>query len=82
MEPFCLIQDYSPIYTSHIVKDWFCEHPDIMLQMPHSPRPPDLNPIENVWAVMSKYMREDHTRNYVAVAIYALQAYDVRKAVP
>ncbi|XP_047469150.1 uncharacterized protein LOC125025221 [Penaeus chinensis] len=29
--------------------------------------PPGLNPVENVWAAMSKYMRKDHTRNRVAV---------------
>ncbi|KAG7159570.1 Transposable element Tcb2 transposase-like 5 [Homarus americanus] len=53
-EPFYLVQDNSPIYTCHAVREWFGRHPYITL-LPHPPRSPDLNPIEHVWSAMNKY---------------------------
>lgn len=35
-----------------------------------------LNPNENVWVAMSKYMLQDHTYNHVAVVNNALQAWE------
>ncbi|XP_037784703.1 uncharacterized protein LOC119580677 [Penaeus monodon] len=69
------LTDNSPIHTSRTVQDWFREHPDIVLQS-HPPRSPDLNPIENMWAAMSKYMHQDHTRNRVAVVNNASQTWE------
>ena len=54
--PFYLVQDNSPIHTSRVVRDWFQRHPEITL-LPHPPRSPDLNPIEHVWAAMTRRMR-------------------------
>ena len=51
--PFHLLQDNSPIHTSNVVKEWFHDHPFITL-VPHPPKSPDLNPIENVWAEVVK----------------------------
>lgn len=48
-----LCQDNSPIHTARVVRDWFVRHPEVtFLDWP--PRSPDLNPIEHVWAHMSK----------------------------
>lgn len=59
--PFYLVQDNSPIHTSRVVKDWFREHPHITL-LPHPPKSPDLNPIEEIWAAMIKVGRPDTLR--------------------
>lgn len=71
-EPFFLIKDNSPIHISIVVQNWFHEHRDIML-LPLPPRSPDLNPIENVWAAMSKCMQQNHTHNRVAVVNNTIQ---------
>lgn len=58
--PFSLVQDNSPIHSARIVKLWFQEHPEISL-LPHPPRSPDLNPIEHIWATMTKMCTENVT---------------------
>ncbi|KAK3888216.1 hypothetical protein Pcinc_007747 [Petrolisthes cinctipes] len=51
--PFYLVQDNILIHTSLAVRSWFHEHPEITV-LPHPPRSPDLNPIEHIWAAMTK----------------------------
>ena len=47
------VQDLSPIHQCIIVRQWFAEHPEIeLIQWP--PKGCDLNPIENVWAIMAR----------------------------
>ena len=48
-----LCQDNSPIHTARVVRDWFVRHPEVTL-LDWPTRSPDLNPIEHVWAYMSK----------------------------
>lgn len=60
--PIWLVQDRSPIHTSHIVRDWFSTHPEIQL-IDWPSKGADLNPIENLWAVMMKgWEVEEKTR--------------------
>lgn len=42
------MQDNCSIHTAKIVKEWFSEHPEIIL-LHHPAMSPDLNPIENIW---------------------------------
>ena len=44
------IQDNAPIHTAHIIRDWFRQQGiEVMNSPPYSP---DLNPIENLWALL------------------------------
>ena len=48
------IQDNAPIHTTHIIQDWFATRDiDVMDWLPYSP---NLNPIENLWALLKAKM--------------------------
>jgi hypothetical protein len=48
------MQDNAPIHTAHIIREWFTSQGiDIMDWPPYSP---DLNPTENLWALLKAQM--------------------------
>lgn len=51
--PVYIIEDNSPVHTARIVTEWYNRHPRLV-RLPHPPRSPDLNPIENMWARMTQ----------------------------
>jgi transposase len=57
--PIPVVQDLSPIHTSHAVGDWFADHPEFEL-LPWPPKGADLNPIENLWSEMVRDMDTQH----------------------
>ena len=65
--PLYLIQDNSPIHSSKKVKQWFDNQPYfILINWPANS--PDLNPIENLWAMCNnnnivKRTRENLVKN-------------------
>lgn len=59
LTPFYLVQDNSPVHSSNVVKSWFQDHPEITL-LPHPPKSPDLNPIENIWGMMIQNLSLDN----------------------
>lgn len=46
-----LVQDRSPIHTSHAVMSWFRQHPEFHL-IDWPTKGCDMNPIENLWGIM------------------------------
>ena len=50
-QPVLVAQDNCPVHTSHVVGEWFNEHPDVVhLLWPSCS--PDFNPMEHIWANM------------------------------
>lgn len=47
------LQDHSPIHNSRAVQNWF-ERQERLKLLPFIPRSPDLNPIENMWAEVTR----------------------------
>lgn len=48
------MHDNAPIHTVHLIRDWFQENGIDLMDWP--PYSPDLNPIENLWALLKAEM--------------------------
>lgn len=63
--PIYFVQDNSPIHNSRAVKQWFSNHPEIIL-IDWPPNGCDLNPIENLWSIMVKeWEPEEKTKSAI-----------------
>lgn len=51
-------QDHSAVHDSHLVQTWFAEEPNVEL-VDWVPRASDLNPIENLWAEVTRTLQEN-----------------------
>lgn len=49
-------QDSAPCHTSKLVKDCFVRNEVIVLEWPGNS--PDINPVENLWAIIKKILRK------------------------
>ena len=54
-------QDLAPIHTAKSTKTWFNEHGITELDCPANS--PDLNPIENLWGIAKRKMRDMRLNN-------------------
>ena len=59
------MHDNAPIHTAHIIRDWLIENEvDVMNWPPYSP---DLNPIENLWALLKEQIYKRHPELLIAI---------------
>jgi len=49
------VQDSDPKHTAKLTQDWLRTHvPEYITPQQWAPRSPDLNPIENIWALVAR----------------------------
>ena len=58
---FIFQQDLAPAHTARSTKTWFDAHAITVLDWPANS--PDLNPIENLWGIVKKKMRDTRPKN-------------------
>ncbi len=61
MLPFIFQQDLAPAYTAKGTKSWFNDHGVTVLDWPANL--PDLNPIDNLWGIVKRKMRDTRPNN-------------------
>ncbi len=58
---FIFQQDLAPVHINKDTKSWFNDHGVIVLDWPANL--PDLNPIENLWSIVKRKMRDTRLNN-------------------
>ncbi len=58
---FIFQQDLTPAHTAKGTKSWFNDHGVTVLDWPANS--PDLNPIENLWGIVKRKMRDTRPNN-------------------
>ncbi len=58
---FIFQQDLAPAHTAKGTKSWFSDHGVTVLDWPANS--PDLNPIENLWSIVKRKMRDTRPNN-------------------
>ncbi len=58
---FIFQQDLAPVHTAKRTKSWFNDHGVTVLDWPANS--PDLNPIENLWGIVKRKMRDTRPNN-------------------
>ncbi len=58
---FIFQQDLAPAHTAKGTKSWFNDHGVTVLDWPANS--PDLNPIENIWGIIKRKMRDTRPNN-------------------
>ncbi len=58
---FIFQRDLAPAHTAKVTKSWFNDHGVTELDWPTNK--PDLNPIENLWCIVKRKMRDTRPNN-------------------
>lgn len=73
--PFKFVHDNSSIRKSNVVQDWLKSHGEI--QMIHWPTGGcDMNPVENLWAIMTRDWSVGEVRNVQAAEMRAREVWE------
>lgn len=56
-----IVQDNAPIHISKLVKEFMKEQQFKFMEYP--PKSPDLNPMENIWKLLSDYVYQENQPN-------------------
>ncbi len=58
---FIFQQDFAPAHRAKGTKSWFSDHGVTVIDWPANS--PDLNPIENLWGIVKRKMRDTRPNN-------------------
>lgn len=72
---FYFFQDNCPIHRARVVQNWLQQHPEVRT-VPWPSRSPDLNPIENLWAIMVQRWDFRNERSKLALVTHCNEIWD------
>lgn len=72
---FYFFQDNCPIHRARVVQNWLLQYPEIRT-VPWPSRSPDLNPIENLWAIMVQRWDSRNERTKAALVTHCDEVWD------
>lgn len=74
-DPIIFVQDNSSIHTSRMLKQWFAENPEIIvIDWPN--KGCDMNPSENLWAIMTQDWDVGEVRTNLAIEQKAYEVWE------
>lgn len=69
------VQDNCPIHRASTVREWFNEHPEIKV-IPWPARSPDLNPIENLWGLITQRWEARNERTDEQLKLHCMEIWE------
>lgn len=69
------VHDNSAVHTSWLVRQWLLEHP-FMQALNWPAKSPDLNPIENIWAIVTRSWVPGRDRTRAALAEQTVRSWE------
>lgn len=74
--PIKFVHDNCPIHKARVCRVWFNENTEQIMEIPFPPKSPDLNPIENLWALMVQAWDPDTLRTRQNIIAHATETWE------